>query len=63
MALVMVAIVLQGALRDGVTTWMPSFISETFHLSSEVSILSGVCLPLFAIFSLSDHCHVFLDIE
>lgn len=48
----MAAIVLHGALRDGVTTWMPSFISETFHLSSEVSILSGVCLPLFAIFSL-----------
>ena len=49
---VMVSIVLHGALRDGVTTWMPSFISETFHLSSEVSILSGVCLPLFAIVSL-----------
>ncbi|MBQ3487230.1 MAG: MFS transporter [Clostridia bacterium] len=49
---VMAAIVIQGALRDGVTTWMPSFVSETFHLSSEVSILSGVCLPLFAIFSL-----------
>ena len=49
---VMVSIVLHGALRDGVTTWMPSFISETFHLSSEVSILSGVCLPLFAIASL-----------
>ena len=49
---VMISIVLHGALRDGVTTWMPSFISETFHLSSEVSILSGVCLPLFAIFSL-----------
>ena len=48
---IMAAIMLQGALRDGVTTWMPSFISETFSLSSEISILSGVCLPLFAIFS------------
>ena len=48
---IMVAIMLQGALRDGVTTWMPSFISETFHLSSEVSILSGVCLPVFSILS------------
>ena len=49
---IMFAIMLQGALRDGVTTWMPSFISETFRLSSEVSILSGVCLPIFSILSL-----------
>lgn len=48
---IMAAIMLQGALRDGVTTWMPSFISETFALSSEISILSGVCLPIFSIFS------------
>ena len=48
---IMVAIMLQGALRDGVTTWMPSFVSETFSLSSEVSILSGVCLPIFSILS------------
>ena len=49
---IMFAIVLQGMLRDGVTTWMPSFVSETFKLSSEVSILSGVCLPIFSILSL-----------
>ena len=51
MIAVMVAIVLQGMLRDGVTTWMPSYISETYHLDSGVSILSGVLLPLFSIFS------------
>lgn len=45
---VMLAIVLQGVLRDGVTTWMPSFISETYKLSNAVSILSGVLLPLFS---------------
>ena len=47
--LVMLAIVCQGILRDGVTTWMPSYISETFHLSNEISILSGVILPIFAV--------------
>ena len=52
LAAIMFAIMLQGALRDGVTTWMPSFISETFRLSSEISILSGVCLPIFSILSL-----------
>ena len=46
---VMVAIVLQGMLRDGVTTWMPSYIAEIYHLSNEVSILTGVILPVFSI--------------
>ncbi len=48
---IMFAIVLQGALRDGVTTWMPTYISETFNLGSSISILSGVILPVFSIFS------------
>lgn len=49
MLLVMLAIVMQGMLRDGITTWMPSYIGETFRLSSIVSILSGVILPVFSI--------------
>ena len=51
MIAIMVAVALQGMLRDGVTTWMPSYISETYHLDSGVSILSGVLLPLFSIIS------------
>lgn len=50
MIFIMLAIVLQGMLRDGVTTWMPSYIAETYHLSSAVSILTGVVLPVFSIF-------------
>ena len=46
---VMVAIALQGMLRDGVTTWMPSYISETYNLSNIIAILTGVILPLFSI--------------
>ena len=49
---VMGAIVLHGMLRDGVTTWMPSFIAESYGLGTEISILSGVALPLFSILSL-----------
>ncbi len=49
MILIMVAVVLQGALRDGITTWMPSYISETYNMSSIVSILTGVILPVFSI--------------
>jgi len=46
---IMVAIVLQGMLRDGVTTWMPSYIAETYRLSNEISILTGCILPVFSI--------------
>lgn len=45
----MLAIMLQGILRDGVATWMPSYISETFNLDSKAAILSGVILPIFGI--------------
>lgn len=48
---IMLAIVLQGALRDGVTTWMPTYISDVFCFSNAGSILTGVLLPLFSILS------------
>ena len=49
MGLVMIAIVLQGALRDGVTNWMPTFVCESFGLDSSSAILTGVLLPIFQI--------------
>lgn len=49
MIFIMLAIILQGMLRDGVTTWMPSYISETYQMSNIVAILTGVVLPLFSI--------------
>ncbi len=49
MLCIMTAIILQGMLRDGVTTWMPTYISEVYDLSSIISILTGVILPIFSI--------------
>lgn len=46
---ILAAIVLHGALRDGVTTWMPSYILETYRMSTSVSILTGICLPILGI--------------
>jgi len=46
---VMLITLLQGSLRDGVSNWMPSFVSDTFKLSSSASILTGVILPVFSI--------------
>lgn len=48
----MSAIILQGSLRDGVTTWMPSYIRETFNLGSASSILSGVIMPTLTLICL-----------
>lgn len=50
--LVMIAIVLQGALRDGVTTWTPTYIDDMFKLGSALAILTSVVLPIFSMF-----CH------
>lgn len=52
MICIMAAIVFQGMLRDGITTWMPSYISETYNLSNIISILTGVTIPIFTIICL-----------
>ncbi len=44
---VLATIALQGMLRDGISTWVPTFVSETFDLGSELSILISVILPIF----------------
>ena len=49
MIMIMLAVILQGMLRDGVTTWMPSYIAQTYNLGNAVSILTGVVLPIFSI--------------
>lgn len=51
LSLIMVCIMLQGSLRDGVTNWTPTYISEIFKLDSSISILTGVILPIFSLLS------------
>ena len=46
---IMLVIILQGMLRDGITTWMPSYLSETYNISNLITILTGVVLPIFSI--------------
>ena len=48
---IMLAIILQGMLRDGVTTWMPSYIAEVYDWDTAASILAGVILPIFSLIS------------
>ena len=51
--LIMLSIVLQGMLRDGVTNWMPSFLLESFGVSEENAILLAVIPAIFSIFCFS----------
>lgn len=46
-----VAIIAQGALRDGITDWVPTFIINTFSLESSSAILKSVLIPVFGVIS------------
>lgn len=50
--MIQAAIVFHGILRDGITTWMPAYISENFNISTSISILTTAVLPLFGIVSI-----------
>ena len=47
--IIMIAIVLQGMLRDGVESWMPSYLSEGYGIETSGAILSSVILPILTI--------------
>ena len=49
--MIMIGIVMQGALRDGVTTWMPSYLHEVFKIPEEWSIFTTVILAVFSMIS------------
>lgn len=41
-----VALFMQGMLKDGVTTWIPTFLEENFGLTSAAAILSTTIVPI-----------------
>lgn len=50
--LIAVSIIAQGALRDGITDWVPTFIINTFSLESSSAILKSVLIPVFGVISI-----------
>jgi len=53
LAPILLAVALQGVLRDGVPAWMPVLVTESYPaFSSAKSVLTAAVLPLFAIVSL-----------
>ena len=56
---IMLAIILHGMLKEGVSTWMPSYISDTYQLDNRIAILSGVIMPIFSVVSVKLSALVF----
>lgn len=48
---ILAAIAFQGFLKDGITTWMPTYVTEVFQMETSVSILLNVVMPIFSILS------------
>ena len=46
---IVLGIIFQGMLRDGVATWMPTYLAEIHGMSNEKSILSAVFPAIFSI--------------
>lgn len=47
MVFIALGIIFQGMLRDGVTSWMPSYLSEIFNFGNRTSIFCTVSLAIF----------------
>ena len=50
--LIFLAIILHGALRDGLDTWMPSFLVDVFDFSNGEAIFSRVFLSVFMLIAI-----------
>ena len=50
--LIAAAIVAQGALRDGITDWVPTLLRNTFDISSGYAILYTVAIPILGVISM-----------
>ena len=46
--LLYLVVVAHGLLRDGVTSWMPEILKDTYHLDSIAAIMSSAILPVFS---------------
>ena len=51
MVLIMLGIILQGMLRDGVTNWVPSLLNESFGIPEEDAIFAAVIPAIFSMVS------------
>ncbi len=57
--LMLFALICNGALRDAVETWAPTFLSEKFGLDESLAALTSVLIPIFSLLGpyVSDSLH------
>lgn len=53
MVFIVLGIIFQGMLRDGVTSWMPTYLAEVFKFGNQTSIFCTVSLAVFSIVTFS----------
>lgn len=44
--MILIPVIVHGVLKDGVTSWVPTYIQEVFYTSSSLSILITTVLPI-----------------
>lgn len=53
LSVLLLALCVQGALKDGVTTWIPTYLQETHNLGSMAAILSTMLIPICNLFGVT----------
>jgi OPA family glycerol-3-phosphate transporter-like MFS transporter len=44
--IISIAVLMQGALRDSITTWVPTYLTEVYGLGAMLSVIASMVLPL-----------------
>lgn len=50
LTVILVCAIANGFIKDGITTWVPSILKEEFGVSSSISIIVTLILPIISIF-------------
>ncbi len=50
LVLAMLPTMLHGALKEGITTWVPTMLTETYTVSASFSVFISVVMPVFNVF-------------
>ncbi len=53
LAVILISAVTNGFIKDGITTWVPSILKEEFGVTSSLSIIVTLLLPVLSIFGTS----------
>ena len=52
-SVILISAVTNGFIKDGITTWVPSILKEEFGVSSSLSIIVTLLLPVLSVFGTS----------